>query len=277
MKKSLPRKIIYFDETSAVDLLQVRQKGHLTRTEETIRSMTGKIGADADIKAQLDEDVGVNKLVSHISGLSAGINSMMGANGSLNGSKIARTVIENSLLYDFLESAESKRGTPLLDIREDYALSIPKDSMTYFATIAPLTEMMEGHQQLDNPDITMAISKMNSGIRNSKGYYEVVGEKTDSKFGKSITTQKVFRFNIDAFKNNYRIQDLPKMNLVLYAIHVGTTKLSQLDFETEFNLDSQQSEVGFSGLAKQAQSHQDADSNDEKSLDVFDVVLAGVR
>ena len=44
MKKSLPRKIIYFDETSAVDLLQVRQKGHLTRTEETIRSMTGKIG-----------------------------------------------------------------------------------------------------------------------------------------------------------------------------------------------------------------------------------------
>lgn len=115
--------------------------------------------------------------MSHISGLSAGINSMMGANGSLNGSKIARTVIENSLLYDFLESAESKRGTPLLDIKEDYALSIPKDSMTYFATIAPLTEMMEGHQQLDNPDITMAISKMNSGIRNSKGYYEVVGEK----------------------------------------------------------------------------------------------------
>ncbi|EPC88777.1 hypothetical protein Lpp124_10278 [Lacticaseibacillus paracasei subsp. paracasei CNCM I-4649] len=52
MKKSLPRKIIYFDETSAVDLLQVRQKGHLTRTEETIRSMSGKIGADADINAK---------------------------------------------------------------------------------------------------------------------------------------------------------------------------------------------------------------------------------
>lgn len=277
MKKNLPRKIIYFDETSAIDLLQVRQKGHLTRTEETIRSMSGKIGADAGIKAQLDEDGGINKLARHISGLSAGINSMMEANGSFNGSKIARTVIENSLLYDFLESAESKRGTPLLDIVEGYSLSIPKDSMTYFATIAPLTEMMEGHQQLDNPDITMAVSKMNSGIRNSKGYYEVVGEKNDSKFGKTVVTQKVFRFNIDAFKNNYRIQDLPKMNLALYAIHVGTTKLSQLNFETEFNLDSQQSEVGFRGLAKLTQPPQRTDSNGEDSLDVFDVVLAGVR
>ncbi|EPC95551.1 hypothetical protein Lpp124_02568 [Lacticaseibacillus paracasei subsp. paracasei CNCM I-4649] len=163
-------------------------------------------------------------------------------------------------------------------MEEGYSLSIPKDSMTYFATIAPLTEMMEGHQQLDNPDITMAISKMNSGIRNSKGYYEIVGDKTDSKFRTNdTTTQKVFRFNIDAFKNNYRIQDLPKMTLVLYAIHVGTTKLSQLDFETEFDLDTHQSEVGFSGLAKQAQTHQHNDSNNEKSLDVFDVVLAGVR
>jgi len=67
------------------------------------------------------------------------------------------------------------------------------------------------------------------------------------------------------------------MTLVLYAIHVGTTKLSQLDFETEFDLDTHQSEVGFSGLAKQAQTHQHNDSNNEKSLDVFDVVLAGVR
>lgn len=277
MKKNLPRKIIYFDETSAVDLLQIRQKGKLTRTEETIRSLSGKIGADADLNANLDADGGMNKLARNFTGISAGIHSIIGANGSLNGNKIAKTVIENSLLYDFLEAAESKRGTQLLDIEEGYSLSIPKDSMTYFATIAPLTEMMEGHQQLDTPDITMAVSKMNSGIRSSKGYYEVIGDKSFSNRRINIADQKVFRFNINAFKNNYRIQDLPKMELVLYAIRVGTTRLSQLNFETEFNLENQQSEIGFSGFANQNGSNSKLDSKEEKILEVFDVVLAGVR
>ena len=126
-------------------------------------------------------------------GISGGMSASLGVNGSVGGDRIVKTVIENSLLYDFLEVAESRRGKSLLEIEEGYLLNIPKDSMTYFTTIAPLTEMMEGHQKLNNPDITMAVSKINTGIRNSKEYYELVGEKESDR--------KVFRFNIDTFKN----------------------------------------------------------------------------
>ncbi|MFT8838381.1 DUF6414 family protein [Liquorilactobacillus satsumensis] len=264
--KRYPRKIIYFDETSAVDLLQVRRKGKLTRTIESIKEFSGNLGGDTDVEANLEQDGGAMRILHRISGVAGGISASLGVRGSVGGNRIAKTVIENSLLYDFLEAAESRRGKPLLEIEEGYLLNIPKDSMTYYATIAPLTEMMEGHQKLDNPDITMAVSKMNTGIRNSKGYYELIGEKESNK--------KVFRFNIDTFKNNYRIQDLPKMNLVLYAIKVGKTSLSKLDFETEFNLDSMNSEINFTGLNEESKQHE---IKKDSLIEVYDVFLAGVR
>lgn len=264
--KKLPRKIIYFDETSAVDLLQVRQKGKLTRTVESIKNFSGKLGGDANIEAMVDQKDGAMQLFQRIAGLAGGVNAALGANGSMGGNRIAKTVIENSLLYDFLEAAESRRGNALLEIAEGYSLSIPKDSMTYFATIAPLTEMLEGHQQLDDPNITMALSKMNTGIRNSKGYYELVGEKKNDK--------KVFRFNINTFKNNYRIQDLPKMNLALYSIKVGETQLSQLNFETEFNLDTTENELDFTGLSEETKQK---NVKKDDLIEVYDVFLAGVK
>lgn len=268
MKKQLPRKIIYFDETSAVDLLQIQQKGNLTRTIESIKKFSGEL--DGNLGAKIDTDSGNNIMgaLKHISGIASDFHSKLGTNGSINGSRIARTVIENSLLYDFLEAAESRRGKPLLNIEEGYSLSIPKDSMTYFATIAPLTEMMEGNQSLDNPEISMSISKMNSGIKGSKGYYELIGKLNDD------SPKVVFRFNIDTFKNNYRIQDLPKMNLVLYAIEVGTTSLSQLNFETEFNIETAPSEVEFKGLSEHSAL---SDPQLEEPIKVLDVLLAGVR
>ncbi|MEE6715198.1 DUF6414 family protein [Schleiferilactobacillus harbinensis] len=262
----MPRKIIYFDETSAVDLLQIQQKGKMTRTIETIKNFSGKIGADTGIEGNVDMNGGTMGLLHKVSGIAGGVSAALGANGSVGGNRIAKTVIENSLLYDFLEAAESRRGNPLLAINEGYSLTIPQNSMTYFATIAPFTEMMEGNQKLDDPDITMAVSKMNTGIRNSKGYYELVGDDNLEK--------KVFRFNIDTFKNNYRIQDLPKMDLVLYAIKVGETHLSQLDFETEFNLGDKRSELSFKGLLNHPEQKKIKDID---PVEVYDVILAGVR
>lgn len=263
--KNLPRKIIYFDETSAIDLLQIRQRGKLSRTIETIKEFSGKAGAETDVGASVKSDGGAMTILSKAVGIKGGFGANFGLSGSVDGNKIAKTVIENSLLYDFLDAAESRRGNPLLEIWEGYTLSIPKDSMTYFATIAPFTEMMEGNQKLDNPDITMAVSKMNTGIRGSKGYYELVGEGAKDK--------KIFRFNIDTFKNNYRIQDLPKMELSLYAIKVGKTKLSQLNFETEFNINNEKSDIEFTTLVRD----NNESAKEDIDIDVYDVFLAGVR
>ncbi len=261
----LPRKIIYFDETSAVDLLQIRQKGKLSRTIETIKEFSGGVGAEAKVDASLNHDGGAMNIIKKVVGFQGGFGAEFGLDGSFDGNRIAKTVIANSLLYDFLTAVESRRGNPLLEICEGYTLSIPKDSMTYFATIAPFTEMMEGNQKLENPDITMAVSKMNTGIRGSKGYYELIGESNQDK--------KIFRFNIDTFKNNYRIQDLPKMDLALYAIQVGKTKLSHLNFETEFNINNGSSGLEFTAVA----SDNLEKVKEEKSVDVYDVFIAGVK
>lgn len=59
----------------------------------------------------------------------------------------------------------------------------------------------------------MTVSKMNQGIRNTKGYYELIGtkEKNEDDSNRKVVDKRIFRFNIDSFKNNYRIQDLRKM------------------------------------------------------------------
>lgn len=266
MGKTL-RKIIYFDETSAIDLLQIEKKGNFSRTTEIVKNFSGKLDAGGGAKAGIDTNANpISEFVGKATGLVGSLTGNLDGIGKIQGNRIVTTLLENSLLYDFLDTVEFRKRKPLLDIDEGYSLTIPKDSMTYFATIAPLTEMMEGHPQVDDSEITMAVSKMNSGIRDSKGYYEVVGKKGSET--------RVFRFNIESFKNNYRIQDLKKMQLTLYSIEVGETRLSQLDFETEFELNNTESEIGFKGFNYQNE------ENSEKPdiiVRVFDVLLAGVK
>ena len=147
--------------------------------------------------------------------------------------------------------------------------------MTYFAMIAPITEMMEGNQRVGE-EITMTVSKMNQGIRNTKGYYELIGTKTQSVDDSTdnVIDKRIFRFNIDSFKNNYRIQDLRRMNLNLYSIYVGETYMSELNFEKEFDLNSDKTELDFQGF-----SNKKADEKviSDEIIPVYDVILAGVK
>ena len=83
------------------------------------------------------------------------------------------------------------------------------------------------------------------------------------------------RFNIDSFKNNYRLQDLRRMNLTIYSIYVGDTKLSDLNFETEFELESKKNELNFKGFASDVEGSDK--SNIDKIIPVYDVILAGVK
>ena len=64
------------------------------------------------------------------------------------------------------------------------------------------------------------------------------------------------------------------MNLVLYVINVGRTRLSKLDFETEFNIDTTNSELGFSVLNEEGKQHEIKEDN---LIEVYDVFLAGGR
>lgn len=263
-KMRMLKKIIYFDETSAIDLLQIMKKGKFTRTLETAKTLSGNLGADADAKADLGNG-GISFLAEKLSGLSVGAGGSMNGVGKIQGSRISKTLLENSLLYDFLTEVEIRKRNFILDIDEGFKLSVPKGSMTYYAIIAPLTEMMDGNQAIDDTDISVAVSKMNSGIRNSKGYYELIGER-DSE-------TRVFRFNINSFRNNYRIQDLRKMELCLYSLRVGETQLSELNFETEFDIEDDDTDIEFKGFTE----GKGKNKVEDKVVPVYDVLLAGIK
>ena len=269
------KKIIYFDETSAIDLLQIEKKGNFSQTIELVNEVSGEANGGVKTSAAAGKQSAVKTVFEKLIGLSGSIEGQVGVSGTVHGGRIAKTLLENTLLYDFLDTVEFRKRKSLIDITSGYKLTIDKESMTYFAMIAPITEMMEGNQRVDE-EITMTVSKMNQGIRNTKGYYELIGTKNkseDNSTDKGID-KSIFRFNIDSFKNNYRIQDLRRMNLNLYSIYVGETYMSDLNFEKEFDLNSDKTELDFQGFGNK--NHDEKDIPDE-IVPVYDVILAGVK
>ena len=85
-------------------------------------------------------------------------------------------------------------------------------------------------------------------------------------------SQSVLRFNLKAFKNNYNLVDLSKMNLTFYGIKVGTCGEDNLSIDKEFVFQPTAEKVTAEDIIEGKTS---ADK-DEKKLDVYDVVLAGV-
>lgn len=258
------KKVIYFDESSAMDFLQIESKGKLTKTTELMTTLQGETGMEVDAEGTIGKNSALKTIFEKMTGLSGSVTLSATSSGGIQGNKIAKTILENSLLYDFLDTVELRKKNFLVDITENYTLEISENSMSYFAMIAPISEMMEGSQSIDGMEnVSMSFSKLNSGIREIKGYFELIG------YNKKQEIERIFRFNINSFKNNYRIHDLTKMTLKLYSIKVGATTISDLNFETQFNL--QQKNLSFTGILE----------NDricsEQKYPVYDVILAGVN
>ena len=119
-------------------------------------------------------------------------------------------------------------------------------------------------------EFDLFIDKIDNAIKAGKGYFEFVGEKNEEKV--------VLRFNIEAFKNNYKISDLLKMNLSIYGIKVGTTTLEKLNINNELNLDEKIT-IGKDNPSyiKESDKQDEVDEEMKKELDVYDVLLAGVE
>lgn len=170
-------KIVYFDEESATDYLQITQGGKLEKTaellRETSRNASANIGISGGVESQTD--------------------------------KIAKSIIQNTILTDFINLISKKdtenEDLPIKVFRE-YELTIEKDSLTYMVSVSPFMSMLKGDSKIDN-ELDLAIDKVDETIRNAKGYYELVGNSSID----TPSEKKVFRFNINALKNNYKISE----------------------------------------------------------------------
>lgn len=136
---------------------------------------------------------------------------------------LIKTTLSNIVLTDFLEriKTDEKRIMKFTS----YTVSAYKNSIAFFKMFTPYLTMTK--TDIQSEGIAFEVSKMDEAFKSGKGYYEMVATN------ESLTY--VFRFNIEAFRNNYGIADLTKMDLVYYGVKVGKVDISLLDISNEFN------------------------------------------
>lgn len=81
----------------------------------------------------------------------------------------------------------------------------------------------------------------------------------------------VLRFNINAFKNDYSLADLSKMNLSYFGVKVGQCTKEQLSLEKEFEINTSTNTPDVKKIVTG-----DTSKSFIQYLDVYDIVLAGV-
>eukprot|EP01029_Cantina_marsupialis_P010966 TRINITY_DN246970_c0_g1_i1.p2 TRINITY_DN246970_c0_g1~~TRINITY_DN246970_c0_g1_i1.p2 ORF type:complete len:144 (+),score=9.45 TRINITY_DN246970_c0_g1_i1:24-434(+) len=124
-----------------------------------------------------------------------------------------------------------------------------------------LLNLDNANLNLDNANLEIDIAGTDNVLENAKGYYELVAEKENAKF--------VLRFNLKAFKNNYFLSDLIKMNLKYYAIKTGQMNLEDLNAKNELNFENDEA------ISLEELEQVEEEKQLQTEVKVYDVVLAG--
>ena len=265
-------KVIYFDESFVADFMQIIAGGELKKTTEFISEVNSEMGAEAGVDGSVGtEKNGLSKIFSFLSGASINLEAGAHANIARKSDKIAKNIIENTLLADFIalldadkRRTKNKRCTGI-KIFPKVIVSPEVNSFSYMMLIAPFLSMIDGELPIQTDDgsaMKIDITKIEEAIEKGRGYYEFLATIE----GQDI----VLRFNRNAFRNSYTMSDLPKMRLTYYAIHVGQIEKSDLQVQKEF-------EFGTTKSSKRVDYASASESGSVATgIDVYDVVLAGV-
>lgn len=273
MAKTSFLKIVYFDESFVADFMQISAGGELKRTTEFVAEVNAEVEVDGDVKASVNEEKkGLPKLFSFLSGIEASANGGISGEIAHKKDRIVKNILENTLLADFvaLLEADERRSNKNkkcegIKIFKNITVRPGVNSLTYFMLIAPFFNILEAKIPLkgdDGQDMFLDLTKIEESIEKGRGYYEFIATIE----GKEV----VLRFNRSAFRNNYTMSDLPKMQLTFYAIRVGEIDKTDLSAEKEFEFGTSQvsQRINYSDLNNQT-------IRDSKA-EVYDVVLAGV-
>ncbi len=206
-------KVVYFDELSATDYLNIYDGGEKVKTVEEIENqhneLTAKLGAKLLKKLNwlpiLGGEISLSGDIEH----------------SYLGTSLIKNTLSNTVLTDFIN--KSKDDDRIWKL-ERYILKTYKNSIAFFKMFTPYLTITKSNLTTSD-GFMIDISKLDEAFKNGKGYYEMIAEKNTSECRKRC----ILRFNIQAFRNNYGIADLTKMNLNYFAIKVGETKEEMLD------------------------------------------------
>lgn len=264
-------KIVYFDEDSVTDYVQIVAGGELENTTELLKSRD----AQEEQNVQVNGKVGISGIFKALLGWEAEASANISAGLSFNSSKMVKNIVKNTILTDFLNTIEdcsqgknnSRLPKGTIKKFKGYKISVEEDSLSYMVMVSPYLSMLRNESLIPAGEFNIAVDKLDNALRHAKGYYEFVGTKGRSRV--------ILRFNINSFRNSYTISDLLKMDLSIYAIKVGRTSLENLNVNKELG-------VNVSVVPKDNPSYEPNTDSEEATtyspiLDVFDVLLAGVE
>jgi hypothetical protein len=241
-------KVVYFDEESASDYLDISAGGKEVATSEQVRERSKEVHADVE-----------TKLIAKFSWLPfLGASAEAGAGAALSaaGRSILNKTLSNTILTDYL--AKTKDDERIAQMR-GLRVTALKDSMAYAKMYTPYMVVLK------TDDEVIDLSKLDEALESAKGYYELLGEGASGE-------KCVLRFNIKAFRNNYGLTDLGRMRLVFHGILVGKATERDLRMEEEMAQDeSSSTPVNARDLVDGITTAADSE------LDVYDVILAGVE
>ena len=238
-------KVVFFDELSATDYIDISDGGKTNYSSEEVKKRMTKLTGNASLNlfAKLswipvfggEGDVGAKADISKL------------------GQNLITKTLSNTVLTDYLQKVQDD---PRIVKFLGYKLSVHPNSLAYYKMYTPYMIIVK------KEDIPIDVSMLDEALERAKGYYELIAINYDSEC--------VLRFNIKAFRNNYGLSDLLKMDLVFHAVHVGATEKRLLELELELP-----SDIGKSISARELL---DGNADDpQNALKVYDVIFAGIQ
>lgn len=212
------KKIVYFDEESALDYIILKDNGK--KVTETITKLSGNLDAKlaAEFGDTLDEET-QNKILSFIQKVV--LHSNFGVSGKVNGeiNRYSTTTLNNTVLTDYIKKAN--RDNHNVKKFTNINIEVYPYSMAYYRLYTPYMELIDGAKNYQGIDLTV-IDKVLTSV---KGYIEVVSSINNATV--------VLRFNNNTFRDNYKLSDILKMDLDIYAVKVGCISENKLSLNNE--------------------------------------------
>lgn len=240
-------KVVYFDDTTAQDYLDITFGGRADWSQEnrenTGTEKSGDLGTHAGIEKRLLKlfDIGVDGEAS----IKVGDET----------EKIIATSVKNMLLTDYIRTAYSDSNVKKFGPDAVYA---PDGSATMYKMVSSYLSIVP------KEELPIDVDQLNHAVLDERGYYLMLLKNENPAVS-------VLRFNIHAFRNRYNLADLTKMKLTFWGIEVGECRQDELSIDKEFLVKPEPKEVHAENIIDGTELEQD-----QSLLKVYDVVLAGV-
>lgn len=243
-------KVIYFDEEAAIDYITISDGGkaisEIINTEQ--ETDTSKLESETSTGFKIPFFTWFN-LQAKI-GIDSNINNINDG--------VVKSTLTNTILTDYIKKADTDEKIKKIS---NYQITPIKDSVSYYKMYTPYMLLIKKELN-DKISAEVDITKIDEVLKETKGYYEFLA--TNGK------EQVIIRFNISSFKNNYKINNLLGMNLLLYGVNVGSAEKDDFSIEKEFE-QNESKEITADEILEVT-----SKAPEHKKLKIYDIVLAGV-